>query len=679
LQSENCLEVAVSRNRQASASEKGEAAKVGFKGLVDAFDPGVGLSGWCARLNQDGAEVELELVLKDQVVARTRANIDRPDVCEALKREGQFGFCFEAAVFDRFLPMSKALGEKALAVRVAGEALVLPMVEDVEDLSRLLDARDALLNCEQGERMLERLRALNSAAASLMTVPFRGAAAPANGFIEAIAPGANDVIWFLGWMERECAGEFSASVLDRRKFRAGAALVSFERDDLPPDAVGVAGAIMSDWSPSSSSEAIVIFGADGRRHLRTTRALRHIRIDEVLDHIEDADIPESRRVARELRELAEANDCWDVEAKASGQVKLAVDAASALQGFGIFVRGWIVSPSRSVKSLALKIGDRLYQCDQRTLSFVSRPDLLSAFPASPEAVRRAGFSCIFRCDAAALAYGEAGMKILYEDGPASHHRLDELVIDRLMPSEEGDRFRDYYPNMEKEAFFGGYATAYYEMCARHYGEAIIDRIEEAESALIMTAPSDRHSLYLFFEELRHNLSACAISGMGLVVIAGQELQHGEIHELFGQLADNFSGPASLVFAPDGRHALWTLDSVLLMAGIRSFVFTGQNSLLGPNGWRSLGDLLAGSGTQTVLEMGHPCEPWREPERSMCAFAWTTESYLAWRRDNRLPMGAPPAVDALAGAERVVDCGSMFSKCATPPTLRRINRQLGLGV
>jgi hypothetical protein len=669
----------VSKKGHELASEKGRAAEGAFRGLVDAFDPGVGLSGWCARINHYDEPVELELILNNQAVARARADIARPDVCDALGQEGRFGFCFEAALLDRFLPIRNILADKTLAVRVAGSSLVLPTSRDVEGLAFLLEARQALLNLDDGDLTLERLRALNASAASLTTVPFRNSGAPASGFIEAAAAGANEATWFIGWMERGLAQEFSAVALDRRKFRAGVILVSFEREDLPPEAVGVAGVIVSEWSPSPSSEAVIVFGAEAQRHLRVPRALRRTRIDEVLDHVERAESIEGRRVARELRELAEANDCWDVEARASSQVRLAIDAAAALEGFGVFVRGWIVSPSRRVKGLALKVGDSVYPCDRRTLSFAPRQDLLSAFPASPDAVRRAGFCCIFRSDASALSRGEAGLKILYEDGSASHHPIADLVVDKITPTEEAARFREFYPNMEREPFFADYAVAYYDMCSRLYGEITVDRIEEASAALIMAAPSDRHSLYLFFEELRHNLSACAIHGMGLVIIAGQEWLHGEIHELFGQVAEEFSGPASLLFAPDGRHALWTLDSALLMAGIRSFVFIGPNALLGPSGWRGLGDVLANAAAPSILEMSHPCEPWLDPERTMDAFAWTTESYLAWLRANKLPIGVSPSAAALAGAARVPDCGSVFVKQAASRALLKINHAMGVGV
>ena len=668
----------MSKQRRESASTGGEAAAE-FRGLVDAFDPGLGLSGWCAKLDPDDEPVELDLILNDLVVARTQANIARPDVCDVLGCEGQFGFCFDAAIFDRFLPIRRVMGARKFAVRVVGSSLILPMAEEIEGLSQLLDARHALLNFDGGGLALERLKALNSEAASLMTLPFRGGAASANGFIEAIAPGANGVTWFIGWMERSLAREFPAVVLDRRKFRAGFVFNSFERDDLPSDAVGVAGAILSDWRPLPSCEAIVLFSEEGGRHLRTTRALRRTGIREILEHIERAETPEAKSLARELRDLAETNDCWRVEGKTAVRVSLAVDAAAALDGFGVFMRGWIVSPSRRIKSLALKLGDGVHPCDLRTLSFTARPDLLSAFPGSPDAVDRAGFCCIFPCDPAGPWHGEAGLKIVYEDGQSSHHLLADLVINKMTPTGEGGRFREFYPNMEKEAFFAEYSLSYYESCARFYGEAVIERIEETGVALIFVAPSDRHSLYLFFEELRHNVSQCAISGVGLVILAGQELRHGEIHELFAQITEDFPGPASLLFVPDGRFALWALDSILLMIGIRKFVFVGPGILFGPSGWRALSEMLTNSAAPAVLEIGHPCEPWLPPERGMDAFAWTTEDYLSWRRNNKLPIGFSPMAAALAGATTYPDCGTIIAKNAPSPTLLKISRDMGIGV
>src|SRR5208282_5471682 len=103
-----------------------------------------------------------------------------------------------------------ALREKKIAVRVAREALLLPIADCVDGLSRQLDARESFLCFDDNQVPLERLRELNAAAVDLLTLPFRNVAALPDGFIEAVAPGANNVLWFIGWMKRRRAVDFSA-------------------------------------------------------------------------------------------------------------------------------------------------------------------------------------------------------------------------------------------------------------------------------------------------------------------------------------------------------------------------------------------------------------------------------------------------------------------------------------
>lgn len=649
-----------------------------YLGLVDAFDAGVGLSGWCVCLTRRDEPVNLELVINNLPVAVTAANILRADVCAQFSLEGRYGFCFEAALFDRFLAHRNAFQGKSWAVRAAGSSLVLPVAGSVGSLSDLLDRRETLLSFDSSVALLGRLGSLYDEASPLVTVPFQNEGAAA-GHIEAVAPGANNIQWFIGWMARQLARNFSGVFLDRRKFRAGVVLAPFERPDLPREAVGVVGAILTDWRPSLTTDAILQFGEKGERHLHANRNLRLTGVRDVMEHLERGKEGEGSPMVAPLREFSQANDSWELASSTAAKVKLAVDNASALEGFGVFMKGWIFSPSRVVKSIELKWGAQTHPCDPRSLHFVARPDLQSAFPTSSEAVERAGFRCIFPCEAVSKDIDALGLKIVYEDGCASYHLLSDTVVNRIAPGQDGGPFREFYPNMENESFFGDYAKAYYAMCVRLYSACGVERnIKPAARALVFVAPSERHSLYLLFEELRHKLSASETQGLALVVVAGKDQRHGEIHELFAQLSDAFSGPSNLVFVADAQYALWALDSILVMLGASYFVFIGPNVILEWDGWMGIAELLTTPPRLAFLEVTNPCEPWGEPEKSMNAFAWSSEQFLAWRRTNRLPIGAPLFSRSITDdAEVLAGCGTNPSRSSRTLILSAIDRHAGV--
>ena len=140
-----------------------------------------------------------------------------------------------------------------------------------------------------------------------------------------IAPGANGMLWFVGWARRDHAREFPVAILDRRKYRAGAVAAAFDREDLPPEATGLVGVLRTDWRPSQAREAIFLVEDEGGGHLRATRPMRHAKIRDALAHLERAAAGEDASIAQQLLAFARANDGSDVERETSSRVKVAVD------------------------------------------------------------------------------------------------------------------------------------------------------------------------------------------------------------------------------------------------------------------------------------------------------------------------------------------------------------------
>ena len=500
----------------------------------------------------------------------------------------------------------------------------------------------------------------------MLLAPYRASQTAPCGCIEMVAPGANGVLWVVGWARRDQARAFAAAILDRRKYRAGGLVAGFDREDLGAEASGFVGVLRTDWRPSPGREAILQIDGENGGQLRAIRALRLGRVRDALAHLERAASGEDGALAQPLLAFARANEDLDLAPNAGSRVKLAVDSAAVMEGFGVFMKGWIFSPMQRVKRLYLKLGDRQVEAEPQSLGFSPRPDLLSAFPHARESVNRAGFCCVFPHDGAVALHAEAGLRIVYEDGGASFHPLPDVVIRRLQPDDEGGQYREFYPHMERQPLFAAYARAYYAQCEARYGQCSIEASEPAPIQLVFVAPRERNRLYLMFEELRQNLRRRRARGVGVVIVAGKAAGHGEIRELFHGLSRDFAGPCSLVLVEDPRLALWSLDGALVALGARRFVFVAAEVTLDDRGWEAMAGLLAAEPRLAFLDVSDPCEAWTAPQASMQAFVWTSEAFLDWRRQRRLPLGKAPA------GESEEDVGEWRSACGVierqaPPT------------
>jgi hypothetical protein len=649
-----------------------EITAEGVCGAVDSFDPQLGLSGWCANLAEGAQLVELELLVNGVAIARTTTGSRRADICDLLEIEGDFGFCFEALLFDPFLINKTVFDAKGYAIRVVGASVILPRSEAVTDLAALLYAREAYLQIDDGEGLIEELTDLQDKAAVLLFQPLRKSAGGSDGCIESIAYGDNRIVWFVGWMARGHASNLSAIILDRCKYKAGLKLAFYQRPDLP-GSVGVVGAMSTDWRPSPSTEALIAFGDHAEYHFKTLRPLRTIKIADALGLLAGGQEKESQYLARQLTALAHANDGWSIETPAARKIKLAVDAAAALDGFGVFAKGWVVSPARAIKGFALKLGDRVFNSDPKTLYFTPRPDLAPAFPGCASAIDRAGFCCVFRGEIAGAAFDDATLKIVYDDNSSTHHQLADLVVNKIMAGDDGASLLEFYPLLERESFFDDFAHAYYSLCEKAYGRVSGDIVESCGAALIFVAPTERRRLYYFFESLRHNLSSRSGQGVGLVIVASDTLRHGETRELFAEISEVFVGPSSLMFVRDVDCALWGLASVLTMLETRRFAFFGPGVLLEDMGWASLADSLSGPDELRFMEIGDPSAAWAQPEASSEAFVWSTQAYVDWRRGHPLPIRTSVEADRFGvKARRSAKSALAVRNPILPRLIRSIN-------
>ncbi|MDX2297598.1 MULTISPECIES: hypothetical protein, partial [Streptomyces] len=158
--------------------------------------------------------------------------------------------------------------EDEIGVRIAGTDYLLasaeppPSVAEIVKRLRELNAPQRRSTTADFELLLDELRADTVA---LTEQALRPVADNLQGYIETLAIDNSGQVWMVGWMRRGHLTEFSAVVSERRKVPAAVAIMTYTRDDLPPEACGIIGLLSSPWRPTSATgEFYLFFGAGGR-------------------------------------------------------------------------------------------------------------------------------------------------------------------------------------------------------------------------------------------------------------------------------------------------------------------------------------------------------------------------------------------------------------------------------
>ncbi len=336
-------------------NERNGAAHSGF---VDVVDSRQGVRGWALNHADPLDPVRLLLCVGDQVVAETLANAERADISAKFGRPTRAGFAFDGEIMT-MLPSFMEEPDDPVTVRVAESGRHLPSAGKPASIGQIiaqlrLDATpEPRSTIADFELMLDELRAGADALAEGALRPL-----PENlqGYIETVAVDTSGQVWFIGWMKRGHVQEFSAVVVERRKYPASVAVMSYARDDLPSDSCGIVGLVSSTWRPSSAtSELHLFFGIGGRFHLRAHAPLRIVTSGELVSEYEgvrDRCFGEGRAIA--LQRMLTALENW-LPTRTAAQwfaSECSIDRILLVPGLGCLVEGWVVSPMNASRACA---------------------------------------------------------------------------------------------------------------------------------------------------------------------------------------------------------------------------------------------------------------------------------------------------------------------------------------
>lgn len=645
------------RTRKKRSIDRAEAGLVGaaltrgsgqsFGGFVDVIDARLGVRGWAVDLRDPLSPVKLDLCVGGIVVAQALADGERDDIAAKLGCPARAGFAFPADVMTLLSTSSDDL-EAPVSVRIAstGQGLAIagtpPTVSDILAALRAENAPGASATIADLELLLDSLRV---GATALGEKPLRPLAEHLQGYIETLAVDPAGEVWFMGWIKKGHVQEFSAVIVERRKYPAALAVMSYGRDDLPQDCCGVVGLIASTWRPNSAtSDLHLFFGAGGRFYLKSHTPLRIVTIGELVSEYEgvrDRCLGDGRAMV--LQRMLGSLDNW-VPTRSVAQsyaTETSVDRILLVPGLGCLVEGWVMSPIKRIEGLRLRVGASVMSADADSLYWKPRPDLLPAFPASAAMVSRAGFVGLFVGDAEPEDFADPMLKIIFQGAHSANAAIQPGVFRRLGHSATLEDALQFFPSLQEEVFFPRFAEAAIRAERAAMNQPVALSVARARRAMVFVLPEDRCDLFLLFEELaaqcRTRDASLAEPGLeAIALIAASRHNRSDALWLFRDFQASQGEPhgiaCSLLVIDDPSHAFALLPDILREIGANRFFFAGAGIFLRQAGWTRARQALAAGGTDLVF-FGIEAEEFehREPADGITArcFAWSAAPFTRW--------------------------------------------------
>ena len=612
-------------------------------GFVDVIDSRRGARGWALNHADPLDPVRLVLFVGEQAVAETLASVERPDIISPrLGRAVPAGFIFDAEVMQS---LSTFMDEPddTLTVRVAQTGHLLassqraPTVGEITAQLAVESKPEPASTTADLEVLLDELRAGADAIAEAQLRPL-----PENlqGYVETLATDVSGQVWFMGWMKRGHVQEFSAVVVERRKFAAAVAVMSYERDDLPADFCGVIGLISSVWRPhSATSDLHLFFGIGGRFHLRAHAPLRVITSGEMAaeyEAVRDRCFGGGRTAA--LQHMLTTVENW-LPTRVAAQwfaTECAIDRILLVPGLGCLVEGWVMSPMKRVESLRLRVGASVMSADPESLYWKPRADLLATFPGSERMVERAGFVGLFSGDAEPEDFTDPVLKVIFEGGSSANWPVAATVFRRLGHSARVEDALAFFPALQEEVFFPRFAAAAIRAECAVMNAPVVLSATLSRRVMVFVLPDDRCDLFLLFEELTQQVrTGGAIEAVAF--IAASRSNRSDALWLFREFQ---AGPGaahaiacSLLVIDDGAQAFALLPDVLRELGANRFLFADAGVFLKEAGWARARQALT-PGSIDLVFFGVEAAEYDEPDSaeagvSARCFAWSTGHFVRW--------------------------------------------------
>jgi hypothetical protein len=623
-------------------------------GFIDVIAMQGGVSGWAVDLRDPLASVTLELCIGDRAVARTRTGQEREDIAAKLGLPAMTGFVFLPEQMRAAISVTEEIDDQ-ISVRIADAGLQLAFAGAQSTVARVLDALRADLaplpatTTADLDMLLESLRA---GAALLGERPLQPLPENLRGYIETLAVDPAGQVWFMGWIRKGHVQEFSAVIVERRKFPAALAVMSYARDDLPQDCCGIVGLISSTWRPSSATtDLFLFFGQEGRYFLKSHTPLRIIPVGELVGEYEgvrDRCLGDGRAMI--LQRMLSSLETW-VPTRGVSQsyaTETSVDRILLVPGLGCLIEGWVLSPIKRVEGLRLRVGASVMSADANSLYWKPRPDLLAAFPGSVAMTARAGFVGLFVGDAEPEDFADPMLKIIFQGGHSTNAAIQPGVFRRLGHSANLEDALAFFPALQEEAFFPRFAEAAIHAERAAMNPPVPLSLAPSRRALVFVLPEDRCDLFLLFEDLAEQCRCSAAGGReeglsrtgigieAVVFVAASRHHRSDALWLFRDFQSSHGAAhgiaCSLMVIDDAAQGFALLPDILRAVGASRFVFVGPDVFLKPVGWERARQALESLAGDLVF-FGIESEAFEHRDMtaglSARCFAWSAPAFIRW--------------------------------------------------
>jgi len=601
-----------------------------LRGHIDEFDLRKAVRGWAISLSSPTEPLTLEILVGKEVVAQCETGILRKDIAEIVRAEARAGFQFSNDAIQALWEQLPAAGDEPITIRFAGTSLLLPSRAPLPTLAEAFSLTEP--SQDQAETPSSKFGALLSQVRRQTSKPLRPFPYQQVGYIESISFEEPGWVWVAGWMRRTKNFESAATIIEGSKnWPAAVALTLYEREDLNAEACAFLAVLRTDWVPRLNSDMSLVFSHDLSSRISFVPVPRIKTVDEFFQLFLTMKNRFFAGKTEDIYELIREWQSWRpsrVELNVQAlrpTIEAAVEHVLVLPGFGCLVTGWAVSLMKTIEGFGLKLGSAVMACDQRTLTFKARPDLIKVFSGHEKAIDNAGFTGVFRGNVSADNMINPVLKVVFTDGSSFNVAIDLKLLRQLGKTTQLDAACELYPALTSEIFFPEFADAVRRQSSsgKHVLRPYL--LTPASKTIVFVAPDHKGELFLLFEELiqfaRH-----LPSSVGLTIIA-PDSQHDLISILFDSFRKDSAPSASLFFTDDTLDAFYTLPEILERLDASNFAFVGSNVFLTSEGWQAVCRYLTdASDTLHFFEVMDPAitQNDRGSHSAQC-FGWTANA------------------------------------------------------
>ena len=411
------------------------------------------------------------------------------------------------------------------------------------------------------------------------------------GYIESVACGEQGFVWAVGWMNDYGGDPDRPVLIDDGGLHPGGFVCAYAaRGDLPPGGKAFVALIRTDWRPSSGSPPRFRFMDGSGKFVQPPENFRVSSFAELFPVISTF-LDRANQGAKEmLAAILEGDRNWSGEAN-DPQDHVYIDDAALLRGFGLFVSGWIVSATKELDYVAVRMGGEVVIAEPGTIMRQPRRDLAELYPSLKLATARAGFTATFEGVFDSRDLADARLRVGWSDGSAAHALIAPdraRILGVTAPIEDATMF---YPALEAEGFFPAFArhaVAQHRIAARRLSPYAC---VPARRAVVMAVPTEPSDAILMFEGVLRAVDVLP-DDWGLVFVAPADTLRSLVVQRFHDVALGGRHPTSLLFTGAARATHDVVMPACETLEIERVAFVADHVSLRPAGWRAIAEAAA---------------------------------------------------------------------------------------